>query len=460
MAPIPKAGAIEGKSPKLPRRFKTPERQVHFGAEDEVPSSYANRAGPSLPPVTQGGNVSYTTANSPSGGFSGHSASTGGNTSGNDNKEAEPQPSNQPESFPQVGLAPTNNFVQWHTAANPNLSLNHQLPTTHTYNPAATAQQHQQQILVPSQQQHFSPSATNTAPLALHTQQQQPAAVTYIGIQHQPRAAMGDYQNAAPPPQGVHFQPPVPDTTFGPIPHVYVPRFDGGLVAGGVQVPGVQVGAPFSLPVPSVHFVSAPFPSVPSVSAPCTTVVMPKTYYLNPYSYYASRACRRSCQPAAGVIHPQQAQSGYVVAQQPYYVQQPAVVGQQPVVMNAQTAFMPQAQHMAGVPAVGLASGAAIHGGIPVIAGNPGYHIPDVAGVGRTAGEEQLRQIKFAHSNRLYEPQDFKPADDDPGRHYWLREVDGNWTQRSRHTLDHIGDIRCRIDRQKTLTGGVSRNDN
>lgn len=117
-------------------------------------------------------------------------------------------------------------------------------------------------------------------------------------------------------------------------------------------------------------------------------------------------------------------------------------MGQQPVMMNAHGAYVPQAQPMAAVPAVGLASGAAVPGGIPVIAGNHGLHVPEVAGVGRTAGEEALRQIKFAHANRLYEPQDFKPADEDPGRFYWLREVDGNWTQRSRHTLDNLGDIR------------------
>lgn len=70
---------------------------------------------------------------------------------------------------------------------------------------------------------------------------------------------------------GVHFQPPVPDTTFGPIPHVYVPRFDGGLI------PGVQVGPPI------VSFVSTP-----TYPAACTTVVLPKTFYLNGYTYYAS----------------------------------------------------------------------------------------------------------------------------------------------------------------------------
>lgn len=148
-------------------------------------------------------------------------------------------------------------------------------------------------------------------------------------------------------------------------------------------------------------------------------------------------------QPSAYVVQQQQ--------QQPYYVQQPAM-GQQPVFVAGQMQpqqqqFVPQMQNVPGVPTVGLAGGAAVPGTVPVFAGNvPGglgggpQHIPEVMGVGRTAGEEQLRQIKFAHANKLYEPQEFKPADDDPSRFYYVREVDGNWTQRNRFTIDHMGD--------------------
>lgn len=35
-----------------------------------------------------------------------------------------------------------------------------------------------------------------------------------------------DYGTNSMPPTAQHFQPPVPDTTYGPIPHVYHPRFD------------------------------------------------------------------------------------------------------------------------------------------------------------------------------------------------------------------------------------------
>ncbi|KAF7551637.1 hypothetical protein G7Z17_g4886 [Cylindrodendrum hubeiense] len=353
MPSTPGAGTAEFKSPKTPRRYKTPEpRQVHFDPDDAVPASYMGRNS------TDGGKTSgFTTANSPSGGFC---SKIGGILKSGDSDKVDPTPT----SFPQVGPAPTSH-LQWHTAANPAQSISHQLPHTYNY---ATPQQQQ------LQHQHFL-VAPQQFPHAAFTQQPEP--VTYIGLHQQPQATMGDYQNCAPPPTGVHFQPPVPDTTFGPIPHVYVPRFDGGLV-----------------------------PSQPTVSA----------------------------------MHPQAAHGSYVVAQQPYLVQQP-VMGQQPVMMHNQPAFMPQVQHMAGMPPVGLAGGAAINTGFPVIAGNTG-HIPDVSGLGRTAGEETLRQIKFAYSNRLYEPQDFKPSDDDPSRFYFVREVDGNWTQRNRFSIDHMGDCR------------------
>lgn len=132
------------------------------------------------------------------------------------------------------------------------------------------------------------------------------------------------------------------------------------------------------------------------------------------------------------VAHP-----SYVVAQQPAVVPQP-FVGQQPVMIGGQPA--PAAipvQQLHTVPAMGVPG----VGGVPVIAGNGGQ-IPDVSGLGRTPAEETVRQLQFAHANKLFEPQEFKPSDDDPSRFYYVREVDGNWTQRNRFTIDHLGDCR------------------
>ncbi|KAF4468615.1 hypothetical protein FALBO_4493 [Fusarium albosuccineum] len=383
------AGSSEFKSPKAPRRPKTPDsRQVHFEPQAK-PSSFSSSA------QNNGKITGFTSANSPSGGLNvkinGITAPKTPPSIPTTASAEEEKPNTQPTSFPALGVA-SNSQLQWHTSANPTQSLSYQVPSRFISPPA---QQHG--VFSFAQQPQFHPASFITASANNQT------PITYIGIGPQPPAAntMGDYQNAAPPPGGVHFQPPVPDTTFGPIPHVYVPRFDGGLA-------GVQVG------LPPVHFVSAPLPT-----AACTTV------------------------PVVGAMGPQPAApGGYVVHQQPYYVQQPAMGHQPAFYVGGQQGFVPQAQHVAGVPAVGLAGGAAVAGAVPVFAGNTGHHIPEVSGVGRTAGEEQLRQIKFAHANRLYEPQDFKPADDDPSRFYFVREVDGNWTQRNRFTIDHIGDCR------------------
>lgn len=65
------------------------------------------------------------------------------------------------------------------------------------------------------------------------------------GLQAPSYINMADYQNVAPPAGGLHFQPPVPDTTYGPMQHVYVPRFDNGMAPGAVY----HVGFPQALRV-------------------------------------------------------------------------------------------------------------------------------------------------------------------------------------------------------------------
>ena len=66
--------------------------------------------------------------------------------------------------------------------------------------------------------------------------------------------------------------------------------------------------------------------------------------------------------------------------------------------------------------------------------------VPEPAlGMGPTAGDIMMQHVQFAQENNLFEPQDFKPADDDPSRIYMVRELDGNWTQRNRYTIDHLG---------------------
>ncbi|KHO00674.1 uncharacterized protein MAM_01452 [Metarhizium album ARSEF 1941] len=269
----------------------------------------------------------------------------------------------QPDSHPQVGQPALPNLNrppsgQWYTAADPTRSVN----------------------LAGSQQVYASFPHQNP-----HVQFQ-PQAVAQ-GLPYRPPPNMGDYQNCVPPPTGVNFQPPAPDTTFGPMPHLYVPRFDAGPVYGG----GV------------VH--------QPVSAAPQSYVVQP------------------------GMV-PMAQQPVMVNAQAYVHMCAPGIPAQ-PVMSSANL----PAPMMAAAAA---APGACAH--MPIIPGNPPpptcATMPEVSGMGRTPNEEMLRQVEFAYSNRLFEPQDFKPADDDPSRFYYVREVDGNWTQRNRFTIDHMGDCR------------------
>ncbi|KAK2039551.1 hypothetical protein LZ31DRAFT_545416 [Colletotrichum somersetense] len=262
-----------------------------------------------------------------------------------------------------------------HTSTNPSASVNldHNFPATipHFGQPP---------------QQHISPFIPHNP--ALHVNEPSNFApfgkYNPYGLQVPHYVNMADYQNAAPPAGGLHFQPPVPDTTNGVMQHVYVPRFDNGIPPGAVY---------HQQPASNITYIG---------QAP-----------QNPQLVMAQ-------QP---VIQPGMAMPG-----------QPIILQAPPVVMNPPV--------FQGAPSMGLQMPGC--GGVPVFAGNT--HLPpDVTGFGKTAGEIALEQAQFAHANGLFEPQDFKPADDDPSRYYPVREVDGNWTQRNRFTIDNLGDCRWYI---------------
>ncbi|KAM0284436.1 hypothetical protein ACHAQH_002012 [Verticillium albo-atrum] len=219
--------------------------------------------------------------------------------------------------------------------------------------------------------------------------------------------AMADYQFNGPRPAGPSYQPPVPDTTYGPMTHVYRPRFDNGAYfvhgqnqPGNVTYVGPQMGIHPSMVVPTQPGMM--YPGIPH----------------NP-----------------GMLPQHVVMNGPVV--------QPGMPGY-PVMANGMMMPTPH-------PAMGFGGVAGGGGGAPPGAPPPGVMIagnnapqfpPDISGVGRTSGEVALENAQFAYSNGLYEPQDFKPADDDPSRYYPVREVDGNWTQRNRYTIDNLGDCR------------------
>ena len=63
---------------------------------------------------------------------------------------------------------------------------------------------------------------------------------------------------------------------------------------------------------------------------------------------------------------------------------------------------------------------------------------------GQTGYEVLGQQLATAQGLEMNAKQEMKPADDDPFRMYWCRELDGSWTQRNRLTIDSgdIGDCR------------------
>ena len=73
-------------------------------------------------------------------------------------------------------------------------------------------------------------------------------------------------------------------------------------------------------------------------------------------------------------------------------------------------------------------------GGYP----NFGPGVPDIMGVGRTRNQLAMEQAHAALTNEANEPQDFQPADKNPSRMYWVRQLDGEWIQMTRATVDHL----------------------
>lgn len=72
----------------------------------------------------------------------------------------------------------------------------------------------------------------------------------------------------------------------------------------------------------------------------------------------------------------------------------------------------------------------------PPPAYNPIHNEP-ATGIGQTASEVAAACMM---NPELNEPQDFKPADENPSRMYMVRQLDGQYIQMSRATIDSFGD--------------------
>ena len=128
------------------------------------------------------------------------------------------------------------------------------------------------------------------------------------------------------------------------------------------------------------------------------------------------------------------------------------MMAQQPAMYPPMMAAQPPMQLPMGVPQLVNPAPVMMSGAIPahMAPGNclpaPASIHPDpVTGIGQTGQELRAAQAHFAYANNMFEPQDIKPADDDPSRYFFVRELDGEWTQRNRFTIDNLGDCRWYI---------------
>ncbi|KAK3375054.1 hypothetical protein B0H63DRAFT_265133 [Podospora didyma] len=121
-----------------------------------------------------------------------------------------------------------------------------------------------------------------------------------------------------------------------------------------------------------------------------------------------------------------------VVVQQP--VGQPLPQqSMQPVVMQGSSA--PASMMIRGYPIVYPGNHPSISTHLP-----PGVSPEPTTGIGLTASEVAAQQAHIAYDSNVDEPQDIRPADDNPHREYRVRELDGTWTIRSRLTIDRLDD--------------------
>ncbi|KAI1844953.1 hypothetical protein JX266_008969 [Neoarthrinium moseri] len=237
---------------------------------------------------------------------------------------------------------------------------------------------------------------------------------------------MADYGNGTMPNTGQHFQPPVPDTTYGPMHHVYRPRYDNG----------VPFAAPAAYPAGQVY------PSYHSGPCECQFPNAPAPVYATQAGY-----------PQQGVpmnVHPGAATIPVQMPMMAYQPQPHAAMYNGAAMMPGMPAAMPTPGVAYAMQTPGAAQPAVQVG--TMAAGQPqfitgtcapsslphGMLPPDIMGVGKTQGENTLDLLESMHRDNLLEPQDFKPDDDDPARMYLLRELDGNWTKRNRFTIDRL----------------------
>ncbi|PSR90366.1 hypothetical protein BD289DRAFT_430909 [Coniella lustricola] len=120
-----------------------------------------------------------------------------------------------------------------------------------------------------------------------------------------------------------------------------------------------------------------------------------------------------------------------IAVQQPYHPG--PMIGRNPA---AAPAFL---QHPATIMMPGHAGMPSVAPGTPV----PPMMMPGGHGVmmpGAFPGHQPGLLTGSLQHREMNEPQDFRPADEDPARMYWVRQLDGHYVSMPRATIDAFGD--------------------
>ncbi|KAI1247806.1 hypothetical protein MGN70_011699 [Eutypa lata] len=221
---------------------------------------------------------------------------------------------------------------------------------------------------------------------------------------------------------------PVPSMAQGPMEHQWHPRFDEQYsqqafmpmpmpmpahpAAISFQMQTGYVGQP--MPMPGMAFQGQPQPQQPG----------PPQYVMQP-----GQAQPQPGPPPHITGQPTQFVNGQPGQYVPY--QFPPQAPQQFSPQPAQAQFPGPPGGFQQVGQGQVTAGQPMPGGVSTLP-------PDIMGIGRTRSEFAAEQATAAVSNEANEPQDFQPADPNPGRMYWVRQLDNEWVQMSRATVDNL----------------------
>ncbi|KAJ2981151.1 hypothetical protein NUW58_g6759 [Xylaria curta] len=250
-----------------------------------------------------------------------------------------------------------------------------------------------------------------------------------------------------PDPNAIHYQPPVPDTTYGPYQHTYVPRADPSgpqyMMANGMAVPGgPSFYAPPAFPYQQVQ---------PQTFLPMHTPVV----HGPPFGFFMNASFIQVGQQHGGMassfvptnLEQTTPQSGIATAPIPVTASsnQPPFLQAYPM-QATQVNFQPGPMPPMAYPSTpNIPAFVATGGGQPTPPANayfPGGGNVGGFEMGKTKAELDAETQYNAQHNQMNEPQGIKPADDDISRMYWCRELDGQWVSRSRFSLDRMGNFR------------------